>query len=256
MTEGIELPPDGPSRPGRCFGLGVGPGDPELLTLKARRILRSCPVYAHFAKTGRPGNARTVVETHLRPGQHELRIEYPLTTEAPPAGVSYESILVEFYDRAAKRVAEILDAGDDVAVLCEGDPFFYGSYMYLHHRLEAAGYEVEVVPGVAAMLAGAATVGAPLARGDETLSVLSGVLPTDELVRRLRGADVAVIMKLGRNLRRVREAVERAGLLDRARYVERVTMSTERILPLAEVDPDTSPYFSMVLIPSATATER
>lgn len=242
-------------RPGRCFGLGVGPGDPELITVKAQRILAACPVFAHFAKAGRRGNARSAVEPHLG-GQRELRLEYPITTEAPPPGVSYESLLVDCYDRSAKRIAEVLDQGTDVAVLCEGDPLFYGSYMYLHHRLESAGYEVEVVPGVPAMLAGAAALGAPLAAGEEMLCVLSGVLPVDELERRLRAADVAVVMKLGRNLARVREAVERAGLLDRARYVERVSMSAERIMPLRDVDPDTSPYFSMVVIPSATACER
>ena len=242
-------------RPGRCFGLGVGPGDPELITVKAQRILAACPVFAHFAKAGRRGNARGAVEPHLN-GQRELRLEYPITTEAPPPGVSYESLLVDCYDRSAKQIAEVLDQGTDVAVLCEGDPLFYGSYMYLHHRLESAGYEVEVVPGVPAMLAGAAALGAPLAAGEEMLCVLSGVLPVDELERRLRAADVAVVMKLGRNLARVREAVERAGLLDRARYVERVSMSAERMMPLRDVDPDTSPYFSMVVIPSATACER
>jgi precorrin-2/cobalt-factor-2 C20-methyltransferase len=244
-----------PVKTGRCYGLGVGPGDPELLTLKALRILQSCPVVAYFAKSTGPGNARTAVAPHLRPGQSELRLVYPLTTEEPPPGSSYEGLIVDFYDRSAKEIAEILDGGDDVAVLCEGDPLFFGSYMYLHHRLEDR-YEMEVVPGVCAMLAGAAALGAPLASRDEVLSVISGVLPTDELVRRLLAADVAVIMKLGRNLVRVREAVERAGLLDRACYVERVTMASERILPLAEVDPSTSPYFSMVLIPSALAHTR
>ncbi|MGH8998671.1 MAG: precorrin-2 C(20)-methyltransferase [Acidimicrobiia bacterium] len=241
---------------GTCYGVGVGPGDPELITLRALRILRAVPVVAHFAKDGRAGNALTAARPHLHPDQREVRLVYPLTTEAPPPGVSYESLLMDFYDTSAKKIAEILDGGDDVAVLCEGDPFFYGSYMYLHHRLAAGGYETEVVPGVAAMLAGAAALGTPLACRDEVLTVLSGVLSADELERRLRDADAAVVMKLGRNLARVRRAVERAGLMDRALYVERVTMSAQRILPLAEVDPSTSPYFSMVLIPGVTAVTR
>ena len=132
-------------------------------------------MFAHFAKAGRRGNARRAVEPRLN-GQRELRLEYPITTEAPPPGVSYESLLIDCYDRSAKQIAEVLDQGSDVAVLCEGDPLFYGSYMYLHHRLESAGYEVEVVPGVPAMLAGAAVLGAPLAAGEEMLSILSGVL--------------------------------------------------------------------------------
>jgi precorrin-2/cobalt-factor-2 C20-methyltransferase len=240
---------------GRLHGIGVGPGDPELLTLKALRLLQSSDVVAHFAARGRPGNARTVVDPHLRAHQRELRLEYPITTEAVPAGTSYETLLVDFYDGAAKQVAELLDAGADVAVVCEGDPFFYGSYMYVHTRL-ASRYPTTVVPAVPAMLAGAAVLGAPLVCRDEVLCVLSGVLPADEIEARLRTAGAAVIMKLGRNLPKVRAAVERAGLLEHARYVERATMTTERVLPLAEVDPASAPYFSMVVIPSRTAPTR
>jgi precorrin-2/cobalt-factor-2 C20-methyltransferase len=210
---------------------------------------------AHFAARGRPGNARTVVAPHLRPDQRELRLEYPVTTEAVPAGTSYETLLVDFYDTSAKRVAELLDAGADVALVCEGDPFFYGSYMYMHNRL-AGEYPTEVVPAVPSIAAGAAVLGAPLVCRDEVLCVLSGVLPEDELVARLRDAGAAVVMKLGRNLPKVRAAVERAGLLDQAHYVERATMETQRVLPLAEVDPASAPYFSMVVIPSRTASLR
>jgi precorrin-2/cobalt-factor-2 C20-methyltransferase len=242
-------------RPGSLYGIGVGPGDPELMTLKAHRLLRSCDVVAHFAARGRPGNAWTVIAAELRDGQRELRLEYPVTTEAVPAGTSYETLLVDFYDASAKQVAELLDAGLDVAVACEGDPFFYGSYMYMHNRL-AGEYATEVVPAVPSFAAGSAALGAPLVCRDEVLCVLSGVLPEDELVARLRTAGAAVVMKLGRNLPKVRAAVERAGLLAHAHYVERATMATERILPLADVDPASAPYFSMVVIPSRTASQR
>jgi precorrin-2/cobalt-factor-2 C20-methyltransferase len=230
-----------PVTPGALYGIGVGPGDPELMTLKAHRLLRSCDVVAHFAARGRPGNAWGVVAPHLRPGQREVRLEYPVTTEALPAGTSYEDLLVAFYDESADRVATLLDGGSDVALVCEGDPFFYTT---------------EVVPAVPAMAAGAAVLGAPLVCRDEVLCVLSGVLPEDELVARLEAAGAAVVMKLGRNLAKVRSAVERAGLLEYAHYVERATMDSQRVLPLAEVDPVTAPYFSMVLIPSRTASQR
>ena len=244
-----------PVAPGALYGIGVGPGDPELMTLKAHRLLRSCDVVAHFAARGRPGNAWGVVRPHLRPGQREVRLEYPVTTEAPPAGTSYEEVLVAFYDESADRVAALLDDGADVALVCEGDPFFYGSYMYMHNRL-APKYTTEVVPAVPAMAAGAAVLGAPLVCRDEVLCVLSGVLPEDELVERLQAAGAAVVMKLGRNLAKVRRAVERAGLLEHAHYVERATMDSQRVLPLADVDPASAPYFSMVLIPSRTASQR
>jgi precorrin-2/cobalt-factor-2 C20-methyltransferase len=239
---------------GSLHGIGVGPGDPELLTLKALRLIQSCPTVAYFAAVGRESNARRVVAAHLG-AQQELRLEYPVTTEALPAGVSYETLLVDFYDASAKRIAEALDAGHDVALLCEGDPLFYGSYMYMHNRL-ATRYPTQVVPGVPSMVASAAVLGAPLVCRDEMLCVLSGVLPEAEIERRLRGADAAVIMKIGRNLAKVRRAVERAGLLDHAHYVERATMDAERVLPLADADPASAPYFSMVVIPSRTAPMR
>jgi precorrin-2/cobalt-factor-2 C20-methyltransferase len=240
---------------GTCYGIGVGPGDPELITVKGLRLLRSSPVIAYFAAHRRESNARRVVETHLTSEQTELRLVYPVTTETLPPEVSYETLLIDFYDESAKQIAEILESGTDVAILCEGDPFFYGSFMYMHNRL-ADRFDVQVVPGVASMLAGAAVLGTPLACRTEVLVVLSGVLAEDELIERLQHADVAVVMKLGRNLAKVRSAVTRAGLLDRAFYVERATMAEQQVTSLAEADATTAPYFSMVVIPSATAPSR
>jgi precorrin-2/cobalt-factor-2 C20-methyltransferase len=239
---------------GRCFGVGVGPGDPELLTVKALRVLDECRVVASFAATGRTSNARRVVETRLRPDHVELALVYPLTTE-PVGRAEYEAQLVDFYDESAKRIAECLDGGDDVAVLCEGDPLFYGSYMYLHGRLSPR-YETQVVPGVSSAIAAATSLSQPLVAGNETFVVLSGVLGVDELERRLRDADAAVVMKVGRNLAKVREAVTRAGLLDRAYYVEWATHPAQRTAPLAETHEIRAPYFSMVVVPGAGAGRR
>jgi precorrin-2/cobalt-factor-2 C20-methyltransferase len=235
--------------------VGVGPGDPELITVKGLRLVQSAPVIAYFSKARRPSNARRVVAGYLKPDQEELAFTYPLTTEAPPPGTDYDDLLAACYDAAAAAVGARLDAGDDVVVLCEGDPLFYGSFMYLHHRL-APRYEVEVVPGVTSMLASAAALGAPLASRDERFTVLSGVMPPAELEDGLRTADAAVILKLGRNFPAVRAAVERAGLLERAHYVERATTEAQRVLRLADVDPATVPYFSLLVIPSATASTR
>jgi precorrin-2/cobalt-factor-2 C20-methyltransferase len=240
---------------GRLIGLGVGPGDPELITLKALRYLQSADVVAWFAANGRTSNARTAAAPHLPAGVPELALRYPVTTEALPADVSYEALLADFYDASAKTIAEQLDGGHHVAVLCEGDPLFYGSYMYLHNRL-ASRYESVVVPGVPSMLASAAVLGAPLVCLNEALTVLSGVLPADELTDRLRSSEAAVVMKLGRNLAKVRAAVSEAGLLDRAWYVERATMEAQRVARLADADASTAPYFSMVVIPSAAAALR
>jgi len=234
--------------PGRLYGIGVGPGDPELLTLKALRLLKAAPVLAYFVAKGKKGNAFGIVEAHLSESQIRLPLIYPVTTESLPPPLSYETVIADFYDTAAAVVAGHLDAGRDVAVICEGDPFFYGSYMYLHDRL-APRFEVEVVPGVCSMLGGAAVLGAPLVYRNQSLSVLSGVLPEDELRRRLADADAAVIMKLGRNFEKVRRVLDDLGLAGRALYVERATMQNQRIVPLAEVDPMASPYFSLLVVP-------
>jgi precorrin-2/cobalt-factor-2 C20-methyltransferase len=240
---------------GRCYGVGVGPGDPELITVKGLRLVQGSPVIAYFSKARRPSNARRVVADWIRPGQDELPFTYPVTTEALPDGVDYDELLGTCYDESAAAVARRLDTGDDVVVLCEGDPLFYGSFMYLHSRLSPR-YEVEVVPGVTSMVAGAAALGTPLVARDERFTVLSGLMAPAEIEAGLRSADAAVILKLGRHFPDVRAAVERAGLLDRAHYVERASTSAQRILPLADVDPATVPYFSLLVIPSATAPTR
>jgi len=240
-------------RKGRLLGLGVGPGDPELITLKALRLLQSAPVVGYFvakakASKGQGGNAFGIIEAHLTDEQRRLPLVYPVTTEklAPP--LSYEDVIADFYDTCAVQIAAELDAGRDVAVICEGDPFFYGSYMYLHDRL-AERYEAEVVPGVCSMLGCASVLGTPLVYRNQSLSVLSGVLPEEELEQRLRNAEAAVVMKLGRNFDKVRRVLQRLGLAERAHYVERATMDNQHIVPLDEVDPLASPYFSMILVP-------
>lgn len=238
---------------GRLIGLGVGPGDPELITLKALRLLQSAAVVGYFvakakASKGHGGNAFGIIEQHLTDQQQRMPLVYPVTTEklAPP--LSYEDVIADFYDTCAVQIAAELDAGRDVAVICEGDPFFYGSYMYLHDRL-AADYPVEVVPGVCSMLGCTSVLGTPLAYRNQSLSVLSGVLPEAELKQRLRDAEAAVVMKLGRNFEKVRRVLQELGLEKRAHYVERATMANQKIVPLDEVEPMSSPYFSMILVP-------
>ncbi|WJN58102.1 precorrin-2 C(20)-methyltransferase [Pseudomonas sp. SO81] len=240
-------------RKGRLLGLGVGPGDPELITLKALRLLQSAPVVGYFvakakASKGQGGNAFGIIEQHLTDAQRRLPLVYPVTTEKLEPPLTYEDVIADFYDTCAVQIAAELDAGRDVAVICEGDPFFYGSYMYLHDRL-AERYEAEVVPGVCSMLGCASVLGTPLVYRNQSLSVLSGVLPEEELEQRLRNAEAAVVMKLGRNFDKVRRVLQRLGLAERAHYVERATMDNQHIVPLDQVDPLASPYFSMILVP-------
>jgi precorrin-2/cobalt-factor-2 C20-methyltransferase len=233
---------------GRLIGVGVGPGDPELITLKAVRCLAQADVVAHFAKQGRAGKGRAVVAAHLRPGVEELPLLYPVTTELAKDSAAYRAAIAKFFDASAQSVAAHLDAGRTVAVICEGDPLFYGSYMHLHARLSPR-YPTEVVAGVTGMSGCWSATGTPIAQGDDVLSVLPATLPEDELARRLGDADAAVVMKIGRNLPKVRRALEARGLVPRAIYVERGTMSGARAMPLAEKRDDCAPYFAVVLVP-------
>jgi precorrin-2 C20-methyltransferase/precorrin-3B C17-methyltransferase len=232
---------------GRLSGVGVGPGDPELITVKARRLIEAADVVAYpVARHGR-SVARRAAAPYLR-DQLELPLTYPVTTEQTDHPGGYEGALRDFYDDCARRIAGHLDEGRDVAVLCEGDPFFYGSYMYLHDRL-AARYANEVVAGVTAFTAAATGAGVPLVRRDDVLTVLPGTLPPDLLAARLQSTDAAVVMKLGRNFAGVSAAIAQAGLTDRAIYVERASSPEQRIVPLGEVDGPV-PYMSLVLVPA------
>ncbi|WP_448642215.1 precorrin-2 C(20)-methyltransferase [Geodermatophilus sp. URMC 63] len=234
---------------GRLYGVGLGPGDPELVTVKAARLIAAADVVAfHAARHGR-SVARAVAAPYLRQGQVEELLVYPVTTETTDHPGGYQGAIDEFYEAAAARLAAHLDAGRDVVVLAEGDPFFYGSYMHMHKRL-AHRYPTEVVPGVTSVSGAAAAVGRPLVERDEVLTVLPGTLPVEELAEWLATTDSAAVLKLGRTFGGVREAFDAAGVLDRALYVERASSDRQRTMPLADVDPETVPYFSLALLPS------
>jgi len=228
--------------------VGMGPGAPDLLTLRAARILAAAEVVAFFAKRGRPGHARSIAATHLNPAAEELRFEYPYTTEIDVHDPRYEPGIRAFYEASAAIVAARLDAGQDVALLCEGDPFFYGSAMYLFDRLRATHATV-VTPGITSMSGCWAQARLPMTHGDDVLTVLPGTLDAESLAARLATSDAAVIMKVGRNLPKIRTALQSAGLADRALYVERGTMPDGRMTPLTSLAEDRAPYFSLVLVP-------
>ena len=233
---------------GKLYGVGTGPGDPELLTLRAGRTISEANVVAFFAKRGNVSNARAIAAAHFRPDQIEEALDYPVTTEIDRRENGYKDQIEAFYTEAAGRVASHLDAGRNVAVLSEGDPLFYGSYMHLHLRL-APRYDTEVIPGITAMSGCWSEAGLPLVQGDDILTVLPGTLDRDELARRLGNTQGAVIMKLGRNLPKVRAALVDAGRLDQAVYVERGTTANGHSIALADKGDDVAPYFSLVLVP-------
>lgn len=233
---------------GVLYGVGTGPGDPELLTLKAVKAISGADVVAYFAKRGNQSNARAIVANHIRADQIEERLDYPVTTESHRHSEDYRTQISAFYEEAASRLAAHLDAGRNVAVLSEGDPLLYGSYMHLHQRLTVC-YPIHVIAGITAMSGSWSAAGLPLVQGDDILTVLPGTLDIEELERRLLDSEGVVIMKLGRNLPKVRQALINTGRLDSAIYVERGTMAAEKICELREKTDDSAPYFSLILVP-------
>lgn len=239
---------DGAATLGTLFGVGLGPGDPELVTIKAARLIGEAQVVAYFAKRGRPSHARAIAARYFAKGCEELALDYPVTTEIPFDAPEYVEALSRFYEESARRLAATLESGRDVALLCEGDPMFYGSFMHIFTRLERR-FRVEICAGVSGMSGCFAAARQPMTWGDDVLTVLPATLDEDELARRLAGADAAVVMKLGSNFAKLRRALRRAGLIDRAVYVERGAMPGQKIMPLVEKTDDEAPYFSMALVP-------
>jgi precorrin-2/cobalt-factor-2 C20-methyltransferase len=229
---------------GTVYGLGVGPGDPELVTLKALRLLRAAAVVAYPAPETGDSFARQIVAPHLPGGQQEIAIRMPLGDGQFPKA--------EIYDGAAEQILAHVAVGRDVAVLCEGDPFFYGSFVYLYERL-AGRCAVQVVPGVTSLVACAGVAGRPLARRNETLTVVPAPLADDALRMQFAGAEAMAIIKVGRHLSRIRRLLTACARLDGACLVERATLATQRIAPLRDLRDDAAPYFSMVLVPSREA---
>ena len=232
---------------GLLIGVGVGPGDPELMTLKAVRALENADVVAHFAKAGNPSNARATAARYLKSGTREVQLLYPVTTEHPTSEAAYRTAIDRFFDDSAAQLAQDLEAGRTVAVLSEGDPLFFGSYMHIHIRLMSR-FRTEVIPGVTAMSGCWSAAGLPIVQGDDVLTVLPGTLEQETLCERLQKNEPTVIMKLGRNLPKVRRALIESGRLEQAIYVERGTMHNERLMPLPEKTDDSAPYFAIVLV--------
>jgi len=238
---------------GKLWGIGLGPGDPELVTVKAARIIGAADVIAfHSARHGR-SISRAIAAPYMRPGQLEEHLIYPVTTETTDHPAGYQGAIDEFYEQAAARLAAHLEAGRTVALLAAGDPLFYSSYMHMHRRL-ADRFDAEIIPGITSVSAASAALGTPLVEGDQVLTVLPGTLPADELARRLAGTGAAAIMKLGRTFPAVRQALSEAGRLDDAYYVERASTGRQRVLRAADVADDDVPYFAITVVPGPRVT--
>lgn len=231
---------------GTIYGVGLGPGSQDLMSVRADRLIRGASHVAYFRKQGRSGHARTIVEGLIAPEATELPMEYPVTTEIPFDDPRYNELLSAFYERSVAQLIEMAEAGCDVVVLCEGDPFFYGSFMHLYTRL-LNRVPVSVVPGITGMSAAWTATAQPITWGDDIMTVLMATLPEETLAERIAQTDALVVMKIGRNLAKLRRALTHAGREDEAWLIEYAAMTQQRVLPLSEVG-ESVPYFSIVLI--------
>ena len=232
---------------GILYGVGLGPGDPDLMSVRADRLVRNARHIAFFRKAGRPGRARTIVKDMLGADVTEFPMEYPVTTEIPLTDPRYNKVLADFYADCTTRLKALVDAGADVVVLCEGDPFFYGSFMHLYTRLKDV-IPVEVVPAITGMSAAWTASGTPITWGDDVLTTVMGTLDEHALIHAMAQADALVVMKIGRNLPKVRRALEASGKADRAVLVEFASMEGQRVRPLSEVGCEPMPYFSIIVV--------
>ena len=235
------------SRVGTIYCLGLGPGDPDLMSVRADRLLRPARHVAFFRKAGRKGQARQIVEGMLPDGVTEFPMEYPVTTEIPFTDSEYNRILSEFYEACSTHLRALSQEGEDVVVLCEGDPFFYGSFMHLHSRL-SADVPVEIVPAITGMSAAWTATNMPITWGDDVLTVLLGTLPEDDLSKRAANSDALVIMKVGRNIEKIRQALKTAGKYQDAYLIEFASMAGQTVQRLAEAEGKVTPYFSIIVV--------
>lgn len=232
---------------GTLYGVGLGPGDPELMSVKAHRLVCETRHIAYFRKKGRAGRARKIVEGMLNEAAVQLALEYPVTTEIPLSDPRYNEVLAAFYADCTEQLEATVRAGNNVALLCEGDPFFYGSFMHVYSRLKDR-IPIEVVPAITGMSAAWTATGEPITWGDDILSTVMGTLDEDTLTRAMRDADALVVMKIGRNLPKVRRALTAAGKAERAVLVQYASMDGEEICPLSEYLEDVLPYFSIIIV--------
>ena len=232
---------------GIIYGLGLGPGNPNLMSVKADRILRQSTNIAFFRKKGRKGHARTIVDTMLPANVIEFVMEYPVTTEIPLDDLAYNQTLSEFYKDCAEHIKTLSEQGTSVSVLCQGDPFFYGSFMHIYTRVKDS-HPVEVVPAITGMSAAWTETGAPMTWGDDVLSVVVGTLPEEVLIAKMTQCDALVVMKIGRHLEKVKRALKASGLFERAFLVLHAAMNNSEVQKLSELKEDDTPYFSIIIV--------
>ena len=234
-------------RIGKIYGVGVGPGAVDLLTVRADKLVREAKYIAFFRKAGRAGHARQIASTLLSKDVIELVMEYPITTEIPFSDQRYSEVLSEFYKKYSNKIISLSQTGIDLVILCEGDPFFYGSFMHIYSRVKDK-CPVEVVPAITGMSAAWTATDIPITWGDDILTVLMGTLDKTTLENQLQDTNAAIIMKIGRNLPKIKKALERTGRFYDAFIVEYAAMDKQTVQRLSDYNTENAPYFSIIIL--------
>jgi precorrin-2/cobalt-factor-2 C20-methyltransferase len=226
-------------KPGTLYGVGVGPGDPELMTVKAWRLISTAETIAYLAANGGDSTARTIAAPFIDDDTEEIVIDMPMRVDREPARLAY--------DAGAKKIADVLTRGENVVMLCEGDPFFYGSFMYVFERLSPK-FTTVVVPGVTSITAAAAVIGRPLCERDEVLKVLPATMAEADLQRELASTHAAAIIKVGRHFEKVKRVLATLRLTDAATAVVKATHDDQIITNVSDIEESTLPYFTTIIV--------
>jgi len=232
---------------GKIYGVGVGPGAVDLLSVRADKLVREAKYIAFFRKAGRAGHARQIASNLLSKDVIELAMEYPITTEIPLSDQRYSEVLSEFYKKYSNKIISLSQTGIDLVILCEGDPFFYGSFMHIYSRVKDK-CPVEVVPAITGMSAAWTATDIPITWGDDILTVLMGTLDKTTLENQLQDTNAAIIMKIGHNLPKIKKALERTGRFYDAFIVEYAAMDKQTVQRLSDYNTENAPYFSIIIL--------
>ena len=232
---------------GKIYGVGVGPGAVDLLSVRAEKLVREAKYIAFFRKAGRAGHARQIASTLLSKDVIELAMEYPITTEIPLSDQRYSEVLSEFYKKYSNKIISLSQTGIDLVILCEGDPFFYGSFMHIYSRVKDK-CPVEVVPAITGMSAAWTATDIPITWGDDILTVLMGTLDKTTLENQLQDTNAAIIMKIGHNLPKIKKALEKTGRFYDAFIVEYAAMDKQTVQRLSDYNTENAPYFSIIIL--------
>ena len=232
---------------GKIFGVGLGPGDPELITLKSASLIKSSEYIFFFKKRNSASRALRIVKDIIRKDAVKIALEFPITTEIDSKKKEYKIKLNKFYEESVIKINNVLKKPSNLCLLCEGDPFFYGSFIHIFERLKER-FEIEIIPGVTGMSGAWSANKIPMVSGDEILTVLMGTLNEEKLKLYVKKSDVIVIMKIGKNFKKICRILKDEGVFNNAYLISNATTSLEKVTKLNENIHNSVPYFSIILI--------